>query len=341
MGTDLSYYRLSEAERKLILSLKGPIIVFGAGGFIGVNLLLSLLAERKDVFGISQDHLNNWRLLAAGVPLENLHSCDINDTTQLKDMLDELKPQTIFNLAAYGAYSKQREYKKIHETNYNSTLDILEQLKGKGFSSYVHAGSSAEYGLNPAGPSETEELVPNSHYAVSKAAVSLALKYYGKVESLPVTHLRLYSAYGPWEEPDRLFPVLLAHARSGSLPPLVQPDISRDFIYVNDISTAFIHAAAAKEQNGESYNIGTGIRTTIRDLVEQVREMCNVQVKPEFGNMPNRSWDMKDWFANPRKAKTTFSWNPEIGLPEGIRKTIEWQEKVGFDTAFWNWTRKQ
>src|ERR1700739_3234581 len=126
-------------------SLPGPIVVFGAGGVIGINLLLAILEHRKDVYGISQDHQHNWRFIASGVPMNNVVSCDINDFTQLKEVILNIKPKTIFNLAAYGAYSKQEEYKKIYYTNFNSSVDMLEILKDQNFSAYIHAGSSSEY----------------------------------------------------------------------------------------------------------------------------------------------------------------------------------------------------
>ncbi|HEY6161989.1 MAG TPA: NAD(P)-dependent oxidoreductase [Bacteroidia bacterium] len=338
-----NYFELPAGYAKQVKALEGPVAVLGAGGFIGINLLHALLQHRSDVFGISQDQVNNWRFIASQTPQNNLLSCDINDFTQLKDLIVDLKPKTIFNLAAYGAYSKQKEYKKIYYTNFDSSIDILELLKQQGFSAYVHAGSSSEYGLNSAGPEENSELVPNSHYALSKAAISYAIKYYGLIEKLPVLHLRLYSAYGPWEEPDRLFPNLIAHARQHRFPPFVQENISRDFIYITDILTAFIAAATAagKEFKGKAYNIGTGKKTTMRELASQVKNICNVPGEPGFGKMQNRDWDTTDWYANIKNATKDLGWKPSVELSEGIKKVVAWQEEAGFDEAWWNWTRKK
>lgn len=335
------YYQLPEKTERQIAALEGPIVVFGAGGFVGTNLLEALLHYRTDIYGISQSHLNNWRFIANRVPLQNLVSCDINDFTQLEGLIKTLKPRTIFNLAAYGAYSKQKEYKKIYYTNFNSSIDILELLKGQGFSSYIHAGSSSEYGLNSAAPKEEDELCPNSHYAVSKTAISYAIKYYGKIENLPVLHLRLYSAYGPWEEPDRLIPVFVSAARKGIFPSLVQADISRDFICITDIITAFISAASYRrpEFYGTSFNIGTGKKTTIRELALTIKSIFNISSEPVFGNMENRNWDLPDWYADIEKAKTVLDWSPTVGLNTGIRKVAEWQEQTDFDNAWWNWMR--
>ncbi len=332
---------VSEEIQQKILQLEGPIFVFGAGGFIGVNLFNTILAYRKDVYAITQDPRNNWRLLVNYTPVDNIISCDINEITILKDLFREYKPRTIFNLAAYGAYSKQKEYKKIYNTNFNSVVNIVELLKEQGFAAYIHAGSSSEYGTNSAAPLEDAELVPNSHYAVSKVASYYSVKYYGKIEQLPVAHLRLYSAYGAWEEPDRLVPVLIAAARKKTYPPLVDPDISRDFVDVADVCDAFIRAAVeVNKVKGEAFNIGTGTKTTIRELTNLIKEQFDIPVYPEFNSMPNRNWDVKDWYSNSEKAKALLGWQATVSLAEGLAKVDSWQKEVKFDTAFWNWNKQ-
>ncbi len=323
-----------------IKKLEGPIFIFGAGGFIGVNLFNVIFEQRKDVYAITQDPRNNWRFLANNIPADNIISCDINDITILKDTLATYRPRTIFNLAAYGAYSKQKEYKKIYSTNFNSAVNIIEMLKEDGFAAYVHAGSSSEYGMNSAAPLEEAALIPNSHYAVSKAASFFAVKYYGMIEQLPVAHLRLYSAYGPWEEPDRLIPVIIAAARKGAFPPLVDPDISRDFIYVDDVCTAFIAAASCINTiKGEAFNVGTGIKTTIRELSGIILQQYDIAQPPAFGNMPNRNWDVQDWYSNSDKAHKVLDWKAETKLEDGLTSVDRWQKDVNFDTAFWNWNK--
>jgi len=336
------YFQLDDKSIEQLKSLEGPIAVFGAGGFIGVNLLHYLLRHRNDVMGISHDKFNNWRFAATSTSHANILSCDINDFTQLKLLFENFKPRTIFNLAAYGAYSKQKEYKKIYYTNFDSSIDILELLKVQGFSAYIHAGSSSEYGLNSAEPKETDQLIPNSHYAVSKTAMSYAIKYYGMIEKLPVINLRLYSTYGPWEEPDRLMPTLISFARNKKYPPLVEPEISRDFIYISDICSAFIAAAAAASSiRGASINIGSGKKTTIREIAGRVKKLCKLSADPSFGSMENRHWDKTEWYANISFAKEKLNWSPAIELDEGIGQIIQWQNEIDFDHAYWNYTRNK
>lgn len=327
-------------KKDYIKRLKGPIAVFGAGGFIGANLLCFLSRYRADVIGVSQNPCANWRLHEARIGKNNLEKCDITDYSQIKNFLFDIKPKTIFNLAAYGAYSSQKVYKKIYNTNFNVALDIIELAKDYGFASYVHAGSSSEYGTNSKKPAENDELFPNSHYAVSKVASSYVVKYYGKIEKLPVTNLRIYSAYGPWEEPDRLIPTLVSMAKKGKWPKFVNPLIARDFVYVDDVCEAFILAAnSIKKTSGNSYNIGTGKKTTIKSLALLSKAIFKVPGAPLFGKMKNRKWDLTDWYANPRKAKNEFGWIARTRIDEGLRHVAKWQEEVQYEKAYWNYKK--
>ena len=316
-----------------IKKIPGPIIIFGAGGFVGFNLLQKLLGSREDVFGVFSDPDKNWRLKAKTTSPLNVVKCDIRDRGALKSLFSRIKPKVVFNLAAYGAYSSQIDIDNIYSTNFNSTYHIIEELKKQGFSAYVHAGSQSEYGLNSAEPSEEAELVPNSHYAVSKAAVSSLIKYYGKVEKLPVVHLRLYSVYGAWEEPNRLIATLVSEAKKGKLPKFVDPDISRDFVHVDDVCEAFIIAAAklatrqlAQSSNsqlyGEVFNICTGKKTTIKELANLAKKIFNIKQEPKFGSLKNRDWDLKDWYGNPKKINRILGWKAKISLKVGLTELI-------------------
>lgn len=320
---------MNNSLKNNIIQLQGPILILGAGGFIGINLLNTLLDKRKDVYCTTRNLKNNWRLAINNIPSKKIYTCDINNYNSLKKILIELKPKTIFNLTAYGAYSKQQNYLQIYNTNLIGHIHIVEILKEFGFHAYIYAGSSSEYGINCSAPKEDDRLVPNSHYAISKISVSYSINYYGKVEKLPVVHLRLYSAYGLWEEPDRLIPTILHYGKQGKYPPLVQPHITRDFIYISDICSAFITSAEQMNQKlyGEIFNIGTGIKTSIKDLAMLVKKIYKIKNKPEFGGMANRSWDTVNWFANNEKATQLLKWKPLISLEDGLRMTAAWQEE--------------
>jgi dolichol-phosphate mannosyltransferase len=310
-----------------IRSLRGPIVVLGAGGFVGSNLLRRLLECRDDVFAVVRT-LPAWRL--ESIDRRNILEVDLNDYAATRNMVTSIRPSTVFDCVAYGAYSFETEHSLIYRTNFTSLVQLVELLGETEFAAFVHAGSSSEYGLKSAGPTEDESLQPNSHYAVSKAAASDYITFAGRVRRLPVINLRLYSVYGPFEDTSRLIPNLIAKGMEGEFPPFVDPDISRDFIYIDDVCEAFIVAAAkiTPDLYGESFNIGTGRRTTIRELANISADIFEIGSSPSFATMPSRSWDLTDWFAATEKAASKLGWTARTGISEGLRLTTAWYRSV-------------
>jgi polyisoprenyl-phosphate glycosyltransferase len=323
-----------------IRKIPGPVLVIGASGFLGANLFRTLLKYRKDVFGTIHGQ-KAWRL--EGIPSQHLLFLDLLSPESQQDVLARVQPATIFNCAAFGSYSFENNAELIHQTNYNATLCLLQKMEEISARAYVHAGSSSEYGLNCSAPKEEDALMPDSQYAISKGGAALAISYYGKVKKMPCVNLRLYSLYGPYEDSSRLMPVLAEKVLKETLPPFVEADVSRDFIHVDDVVAAFVMVAARmkEEAYGESYNVGTGVKTTIRDIAGIVCERFPLSVKPEFGTMADRAWDRKEWFADPSKIEKAFGWKAEIGLEAGVVETIQWWKAFLATHSFAKLTKKK
>ncbi len=306
-----------------LAAVRGPILVTGASGFIGANLFKMLARERSDVFAVEKRG-KSWRL--ADVNNEFVVAVDLTDRVATAHLVNSIKPQTIFDCVAYGAYSFEQDAYQIYETNFLALTNLVNELAGKPLAAFVHAGSSSEYGSNCTAPSEDAELRPDSHYSVSKVATAKYLEYMGKEHGLPCVNLRLYSVYGPLEDTSRLIPNLVRKAVAGAFPEFVDPSISRDFVYIDDVCAAFVMAAARMNPDlyGASLNIGTGTKTTIGELAAIAKETFSIPGEPQFGTMAGRYWDRPDWFADPRRAKAAIGWEAETPLSEGLRRTAGW-----------------
>lgn len=317
---------LDHGLAKQIGALQGPVVVFGAGGFIGANLIRTILGVRQDCFAVTHQTYVPWRLVE--LPAANVLHADLNEPSSVAALFERYGFRTIFNFAAFGAYARQDDVELIYRTNVLGLVNLLEVASVKGFAALVHAGTSSEYGLNCRAPIETGELLPNSHYAVSKVSTAYLIRYQGAVKKLPVINLRFYSVYGPFEEPDRLIPQMVERGLHGTYPPFVDPDISRDFVYVDDAVEASILGATigVKVKPGSSLNIATGKKTTIRDLAGKMKKICSIKDEPAWGSMQNRRWDLKDWYGDPTLAKRVLRWKPKTSLEEGLRKTLLWQQ---------------
>ena len=308
---------------KHIQSLEGPILVLGASGFIGANLFKILLSKREDVFGVCRLE-KGWRL--EGVDTKNIMFTDVNDSVALKNLINTITPRTVFDFISYGAYSFEESHEIVYQTNFLSLTNIVTLLEEKGVSAYIHAGTSSEYGLNSKQPKEDSSLEPNSHYSSSKIAASYFLKYMGKTRNFPAINLRLYSVYGPLEDSSRLIPNILNHAKVKKFPPLVDSDISRDFIFIKDACEAFILAASKihPELYGESFNIGTGNKTTIKELALTIKKVYKIKKNPIFSNMKKRNWDLNEWYSDSKKAEKVLGWKSKTSLVDGLNLTFNW-----------------
>ena len=322
-----------------IRNIPGPILVIGASGFVGANLLRRCLTDREDVVGtfFSGD---SWRL--QGIPTANIAFLNLQDPVSVLSLFQRVQPKTVFDCSSYGAYSFEQEHGRIHATNYLSFIDLMEEVADRGLSAYIHAGSSSEYGMNASAPSESDALVPNSHYAVSKAATSHAIAYYGKVRGIPIVNLRLYSVYGPYEDSSRLIPVLCKQTMQGALPTFARAEVTRDFIHVDDAIAAFVDAALHMNPAiaGESFNIGSGVKTSLSSLASLTKRLFDIKEEPQFAQGAGRAWDVDNWVANPAKAKELLGWSPAIGLDEGLSRTRDWWQDYLANSDFLLLTKK-
>jgi dolichol-phosphate mannosyltransferase len=166
------------------------------------------------------------------------------------------------------------------------------------------------------------------------AAASL-IQYFGKKKGLPCVNLRLYSAYGPLEDSSRLIPNIVHFGAFGLYPELVDPKVSRDFIYVDDVARAFIEVGLklSEPDYGESFNLGTGRKTTIGDIVATAQRLFDIHQEPVFA-MPNREWDLTDWFADISKIRERFGWEPKVCLQEGLKRTASWYRSLPDKAAY-------
>ncbi|MEO7523340.1 MAG: NAD-dependent epimerase/dehydratase family protein [Ferruginibacter sp.] len=310
-----------------VQKLAGPIVVFGAGGFIGSNLFRYILKYRDDVYAITSTSFVPWRI--DDLQEDKIIRADITNKSELENLFKKKQFRTIFDLAAYGAYSKQADVNLIYKTNVIGLLNLLEASSPYNIKAFVHAGSSSEYGLNCEAPLENAELQPNSHYAVTKASAANMVKYYGTILQFPVANLRYYSIYGEYEEPDRLIPKIIEKGMQKEYPPLVQPDISRDFVYIDDAIYATLLTANAdyKIIGGQSINIASNIKTTIREIAAIAKDIFSIPADPVWGDFPDRKWDLKDWYGNAALAKKRLGWEATTSLKEGLIKTYNWQKE--------------
>ena len=303
------------------------VFVTGASGFVGANLARRLLAEGHEVHLLLRPSHNPWRIAEIRQDV-TVHAADLTDREGLQKAINRARPEWVFHLAAHGAYPIQTDLDKMIATNVQGTANLLRAAERVGAAAFVNSGSSSEYGYKDHAPSEDELTEPNSHYAVTKVAATNLCRLAGQREGSRIITLRLYSVYGPYEEPRRLVTRLIVQGLEGKLPPLVNPDVARDYVHVDDACEAFLLAAATEgQESGGVYNVGSGVQTSLREIVDAARRLLGIQASPQWGSMPERSWDTNVWISDPSRIGIKLGWSAKSDLESGLRSTIDWFQR--------------
>ena len=301
-----------------------PVVVTGGSGFVGANLVRRLLADGYQPHLLVRPEFSSWRIDAIRDRI-TLHEVTLSDQGGVTSVLKAIEPGWVFHLAAHGAYSWQTDEGQMHETNVLGTKSLLRAALDAGVESFVNTGSSSEYGRLDHAPAETERATPDTPYGKTKAIATAMCFYTAHMYGMRICSLRLYSAYGPFEDPRRFLPSLIVHGRRGVFPPLVDAHTARDFVYVDDVVDACLRAAQhAGGEPGAIYNLGTGVQTTIGEAVDVARRLLQIPGEPQWGSMPARVWDTDTWVADSRKIRSDLGWEPRYAFENGFRAMAAW-----------------
>ncbi|OGD86831.1 hypothetical protein A2Z23_03300 [Candidatus Curtissbacteria bacterium RBG_16_39_7] len=302
---------------------KKKILITGAAGFVGANLTRSLLAKNFEVHALIKKESNLWRISDLKGRL-NLHYNDLSNLAELKKTLRIINPGYIFHLASHGSYPSQTNVNEMIGSNILGICNLLEASRDIPYWCFINTGSSSEYGFKDKPMKETDVLEPASLYAATKAAATLLCQVYAGQFNKPIISFRLFSVYGPYEEPTRLIPQAIKAATTGQTLRLTPGKERRDFIYVEDVVHAFFCAISKQGLGGEIFNIGTGKQYTNLQVANIIRKSSQNKLKIEIGTYEPRYWDTNFWVADISKTKALLNWQPKYNLEEGLKKTYLW-----------------
>jgi dolichol-phosphate mannosyltransferase len=298
------------------------VLVVGAGGFVGANLVRRLMQGGQRVIGTIRPAGHRWRLEGLRGELE-LREVELRDEDAVVRLVTETSPDWIFNLATHDYWDS--DLRAQVDTNLLATSSLLHAAANSGCEVFVNAGTSSEYGFKDHAPVEDELPEPNTPYAVAKAAATLLCRQVSSALALRTVTLRLYSVYGPYEHPRRLIPRLIVNGLRGELPPLADPGTRRDFVAVDDVVEAFVRSAAAwGSQAGAVYNVGSGVATSLSGVVDIARRTLPIEAEPDWGSLPSRDWDTSVWVSNSARAGAELGWAPRRDLEGGFKETVDW-----------------
>ena len=348
------------------VNLEGKkILVTGAAGFIGSNLVMELLRTVKSVDVIGFDNMNDYydvsikeyRLrkieeLAKNVPDSSFIFIKGNlaDRAAIDKIFADYKPAVVVNLAAQAGvrYSITNPDAYI-ESNLIGFYNILEACRSNPVEHLVYASSSSVYGTNKKVPYSTDDKVDNpvSLYAATKKSNELMAHAYSKLYNIPSTGLRFFTVYGPAGRPDMAYFSFTNKLIKGETIKIFNfGNCKRDFTYVDDIVEGVKHVMvnAPEKKLGEDglpippyrvYNIGNSNPENLLDFVKILQEeLTRAKVLPENYDfeahkelVAMQPGDVPVTFADTSALERDFGFKPSTSLREGLRKFAEWYKE--------------
>ncbi len=308
-------------------SLNGnKVLITGATGFIGANLVRMALKEGSEVYIITRKESDKWRINDVLTYIVE-YNADLQDYDKLKCIISRIKPEIIYHTATYGGRPNQKDAVRIMQTNLIGTINLITACKKYGFDLFVNTGSSSEYGIKEKTMQEEDLLEPVNDYGVSKSAVTQYCQAIAKNEDLPIVTLRLFSPYGSYEESVRLIPSVILSCLRRKKPKISSPNFVRDFVYIQDVLDAYAKLSEVRPLSGEIFNIGSGKQCTVGDVANKIIELSGYDIEFDTG-MP-QGWpnEPKKWEADISKANDILGWKPKYDLENGLTETIRWFRK--------------
>lgn len=304
------------------------ILITGASGFIGACLARDLIAAGHEVHLTLRAQSSRWRL--AGLEGQFVeHQADLRDLTAVRRAVEASRPDIVYHLAAHGALYRQQDRAAILASNLQGTCNLLEALEKHDYRMLVQAGSSSEYGHKAGAMCEDDRLEPRTDYAVSKAAATMLCQAAAR-QGRPVTTVRIFSAFGPWEDPSRLVPYVMGCCLRGETPRVTSGRQPRDFIFVDDCIELLKRAARLPKASGRILHAGSGRQRTVREMVETIVDVCGRgQAETQFGDEPTRPDEPEAWVASIDCTMELTGWRPRRDLRSGVERTWAWRRQIG------------
>lgn len=330
------------------------ILVTGAAGFIGSNLVKELYNRFSGIKVIGFDSVNDYydvnlkeyRL----TELKNFKNFtfikgNIADKTLVEKVFEEYKPEIVVNLAAQAGvrYSITNPDAYL-ESNLIGFFNILEACRHNKVEHLVYASSSSVYGMNKKIPYSTEDKVDNpvSLYAATKKSNELMAHAYSKLYDIPSTGLRFFTVYGPAGRPDMAYFGFTNKLIKGEKIQIFNyGNCKRDFTYIDDIVTGVVNVMEKTPDRNENgvrykvYNIGNNKPENLLDFVDILQqELIRAEVLPKDYDfeahkelVPMQSGDVEMTYADVEDLIRDFNFKPSTSLRDGLRKFAEWYKK--------------
>jgi dTDP-glucose 4,6-dehydratase len=308
-----------------------PVLVTGAGGFIGGHLVDRLVRDGAQVRALVRYNSRNERGTLDWMPPESVRDVDVvlGDLRDAESVSRAVEGcEVVFHLGAQIAipysYVNPRDYV---ETNVTGTLNVALAAQAHGVERVVQTSTSEVYGTARQVPiTEEHPLEPGSPYAATKVAADKLMDSFHRSFGLPVVILRPFNTYGPHQSARAVIPTIISQALAGDTLRLGSLDPRRDLTFVTDTVDGFVRAATSDAAVGRTVQLGTERDVSVGDIVDTVGELLGkeLQVTQDPDRVRPENSEVMRLISSPQLAGELLGWTPTVSLEDGLQRTIDW-----------------
>lgn len=322
-------------------SWKGKnVLVTGATGFIGGNLVKELIKRGANAFALIHDSSSETKSLFSLAEKKKMHfvQADVRDYEELERVFTKNKIDTCFHLAAQPIVMTAFESPlPTFDVNIRGTINILEAARcSRYLKRLVVASTTHVYGNNRDLPYvESFSAKPSRPYETSKACADMLAQTYYYTYGLPVAMTRMTNTYGPGDNNfSRLIPKVIKAIVEGKNPEIIGGTAVRDYLYVKDAVNGYLALAenvGRQEIRGEAFNFGSGQIFSALEVAQKIvalsgKKNTRLKVHPEI----ELKKEIDKQYVSTEKAKGLLGWSPGYSLDQGLKETYRWYEKMFF-----------
>uniref|UniRef100_C6E4X7 NAD-dependent epimerase/dehydratase n=1 Tax=Geobacter sp. (strain M21) TaxID=443144 RepID=C6E4X7_GEOSM len=279
------------------------LLITGSTGFVGANLLHGLYAGHEAHVTVRQG-ADTWRIDSCLPDVAGVWRTDLADRDAVFDLMANVRPEAVIHVAAYGGLPAQTDKAKMVDGNLNATVNLLDAAVDNDVAIFINSGSSSEYGVKDQPMREDDNCQPVNFYGITKLAATNYCSMVGWATGRRICTLRLFSPYGQFEQPTRLYPSIMDALKRDESPRLSNPTSVRDFIAVERVVEVYRSMLSAPFDPGGVYNVGSGKQQTLREFVVSLSAgLGKEHLEPLWGVAQSRKTEPIRWEADTEKLR--------------------------------------
>ncbi len=297
------------------------MLITGATGFLGSYVLRGLVASGShEVAFLARPAADLWRIADVASRATRI-SADLGQIEEARAAVAAFRPDAVIHLAWAGVGNKLRNDPAQIE-NLRATLALLAVAHDAGARHFVGLGSQAEYGPCSGAIDEAAPTRPTTLYGVSKLATGLFAQHACAERGVRFAWVRLFSAFGPMDDPSWMISSLVLQLLARRRPPLTLGEQRWDYVYATDAADAVVRVALDPEARG-IFNLGSGQAHPIRYVAESIRDLIDPALPLGFGEIPYRPDQVMHLEARVDRLRA-LGWVPAVSLERGLKETVAW-----------------